>query len=323
VNIHFNIYSRLIDFDQLLYQTISPNDILTLLIQLMKNQYVEYKGDYLQWICVTRALGEQIFENPPLHGIAAPELRDSVCYSAFKTPLPNILPSDVCTRRPSSSRDANFLSQETLAELTRLQIEEIVCQYTLEPIGQLESRLRPGGDSEHGFLGYLQSFGQTVLDDAKTLRRLKIHREQIAERLELIIAYEATIAFQHNKESDPTRWQRIEGEYLRLKEKIGVDVESTWAVACLGDHERQPDPFHPSFDNPTVRAEEEYFVMGLSDMSAVSGEALGDCMQWPGSKSIRFSRLHSALIRRACFFEGPDLYYRLEPELTAKVLKLI
>ena len=187
----------------------------------------------------------------------------------------------------------------------------------------MESRLRPGRDSEHGFLGFTQSLAQTIIDDAHTLVRLGVSRSAIADRLELIIAYEATVAFRHLQDTHSSKWEKIYSKYAQLRDKIGVDVEKVWAVASLGDTERQPDPFHPTFDNPTVCADTVYYVMDINSFKSTGSQVIDDCTLWPLDKCIRFTSLHVAFIRRICFFEGPGLYYRVDPELAAKVLRLI
>jgi len=70
--------------------------MLELLVYLLKTYPDhEFRGDYLQWIHIVQTLGKGVFEKPLLQG-APSEMVDSILYSAFKTPMPNILPTEVC-----------------------------------------------------------------------------------------------------------------------------------------------------------------------------------------------------------------------------------
>jgi hypothetical protein len=290
---------------QNLKATIGHLGMIPILLNLCRfHRGKEFRGDLLQWIAILYERGEHIFDEAPLKGSLAPEARDTLLNCAFKTPLPNLLPSE-----------------NTLSQMTQLEVDAIICQYTLESISELESRLRPGKESEHGFIGMFQHFGTTVIEDAKTLVGLKVSRHAIADMMELIIAQEATVAFRHNEKLDPERWAKITGELEKWKKQTGVDPAATFHIQSLGDNNYQSDPFHPTYDNPTSKADVEYWVM--SKASCPPNTEKSDCESWPHQHTLRFSKLHPSLIRRACFFEGPGMEYRVEPAHAAKVLGLI
>jgi hypothetical protein len=288
-----------------LYSTIGHAGMIPILLNLCRNHRgKEFRGDLLQWIAILREQGDKIFEEAPLKGNLAPEVRDTLLNCAFKTALPNLLPSEA-----------------TLSQMTQPEVDAIICQYTLETISELEARLRPGVESEHGFIGMFQHFGTVVINDAKKLMSLKVSRGAIADMMDLIVAYEQTIAFKHVEKLEPDRWSKIVAELEKWKQVTGVDPVSSFHVQSLGDKNYQSDPFHPTYDNPTVKADVEYWVMNKKQ--SPPGTETSDCESWPAQYTLRFSKLHPSLIRRACFFEGPGMQYRVEPEHAARVFGLL
>lgn len=224
---------------------------------------------------------------------------------AMKTPLPDILPSEA-----------------TILELSTQQVADILCQYTLESIDQIHQRFRPGIESSVGFLSSHQWLAPTIIHDARRLKELRIDRGRIADALELLSRFLALRSSEHLKEADPDRYESVRSRFEEKKAQVNLDLDSLELLALPGRH--VADPFHPTYDNPTVNAHEVYWVIRKEDVPTEQKLAVGASPEkiWPQDKCIRFTRLHPSLISRACFFEGPGTRFRLDPEKCVRVLRL-
>lgn len=229
-------------------------------------------------------------------------MQDSLLLITAKSPLPDILPSE-----------------QTIINLPTQQIADIICQYTLETIDELHARLRPGVESSVGFLGPYQWLAPVIIHDAKYLFERQILRGQVADALDLIIAHHAVEANFGLQESDPSRYRKIVDTFEDLKSRTGIDPAPIFTVYGIPGRSVS-DPFHPTYDNPTIDACMVYWVIRKEDEPKDQDRLTNLEKQWPQEKCIRFTKLHPVMIRRLCFFEGPGTKYRLDPEKCCRVL---
>ncbi len=232
-----------------------------------------------------------------------PELCDS---ASDRDHLPDILPDDLDGMSP---RD----------------IEAVIEAYVRAPIRAFESRLRPGGLSESGFLAPGELLGEVIWEDARKLRELGVRRHALAGGMQ-----QAFALFKLNKAALPLRhvdgWERADAvtaeeqseraaleldphHHLKLRE-IERRSPSTYAVQAQLDVSArgymgfQHDPFHTL---PWHSTNYDF---------RIKNPAVGPQL------AIEGSTMTITLIRRLGFFEG-RVPHRIDPELAARVLGLV
>jgi hypothetical protein len=239
-------------------------------------------------------------------GNFAPELRDS---DTHRSDLPDVLPED-------------------LDGMSVKDIETMIETYVRAPIQAVETRLRPGGLSESGFLSPGDRLGEVILEDARKLRELGISRRAIAsgfqqatelfereddrcnrELAEKINEIDADCPERESQMSSLRREEFYKSRRVILGQIDGI-VPSIGVVQSQLDVSRtmwtgfQEDPFHtlPWF--------------GVNRDFKLCNPTLG-----PGA-AFESNLLSIRLVRRFCFFQG-RVPHRLEPETAARVLGLL
>lgn len=173
---------------------------------------------------------------------------------------------------------------------------------SVNQIIEIERRCKPGFTSNFGFLSAEQDLRSVIEADSKTLQRLGITHEQIADKLESLI-------LQAKREDDI--FDRTANHYSDHNKAFerGYNVNSNrFVVACFYSMGSQECPFF------IQKNEREILTCGRGSTDyKVTNTGTGESIYFPG--------LMIHLVRDHHFFEG-DATYRLDPNQAVKVLDL-
>jgi len=192
-----------------------------------------------------------------------PEVIDVLRARVAGTPLPDILP-------------------KKLARRTVDEIEDLLVQYTGLAVDVIERRMRPGGLSASGFLAEGQRLAEVILEDARTLARLRVDRRDVADRIQAAIAAAG---------AETRRGKRV-------REQNQIDV-----VQYVG---YQQDPFHS---------------VDVFEVNHLGAQGFRIASRHQPELRISSGNLVVSLIRRAGFFEGA-VPCRVEPSVAVAILDL-
>jgi len=179
-------------------------------------------------------------------------------------------------------------------------------------IGQLENRMRPGQDSQGGFLGLNESLEVVIAQDEQTLEKFRISYEQIAGALEKVIAavreQEKALPFDkfREKQTDFPDLYHPEKNPLFSKDNL-PDLNIGYLVDCF-------QVFILQYRGFQVCPWDDCGEVGSFDFMILNRKT---------SESFTAPALIVHLIRAHHFFEGVDSPYRVDPEKVIRTLGIL
>jgi hypothetical protein len=175
-------------------------------------------------------------------------------------------------------------------------------------ISELESRMRPGAWSTGGFLGKHESLEDIIVDDANLLSRLNVTYQQLADKLERILAPALEAYLRREFSSDcpdlynPEAMAGLTSALLLQKRREEKYISGNLQVFILVYRGMQHCPWEcTAYDF----AHFDFLILNQARKTFVTG---------PG--------LITHLIREHHFFEGRESPYRVDPAKLVYVLEL-
>jgi hypothetical protein len=266
-------------------------------------------------MCVSLAKTSGIAILECLNGIVARELIDGLRASLEQKPLSCVLPYEFEANNIKSAADVNT----TLAQYLEFKVGE------LTPYFNSCQMVQPH-----------QNVGEIIWQDYNTLKQLGVDRKVLADKLAAIIALARyRQATQEWREMLKRNVQfKVSEAFLKSLKQLSTLVRQVLQVdpdkvemgseafpyrvelrETRGHHE---DPFHPSFAMQSYYLENDY-VGGSSDVTIVNTKLEKAHKEL---SSVQLGDMLPYLIRVACFFEGPEVPYRVDPQRICSILEL-